>query len=62
LMPIAAIGKAAGVPMSATQTLIDMAKLMTGNDYAATGRTLDMMGLAGKDGAGIRHIVEYGFG
>ena len=62
LMPIAAIGKAAGVPMSATQTLIDMARLMTGNDYAATGRTLEMMGLAGKNGAGIRHIVEHGFG
>ena len=61
-MPMAAIGKAAGVSMSATQTLIDMAKLMTGNDYAITGRTLEMMGLAGKDAAGIRQIVEQGFG
>jgi opine dehydrogenase len=62
LMPMAAIGKAAGVPMSATQTLIEMAKLMTGDDYGATGRTLAMMGLAGKDAAGIRHIADHGFG
>jgi opine dehydrogenase len=62
LMPIAAIGQAAGVPMSATQTLIDMAKLMTGNDYVAAGRTLETMGLAGKDAAGIRRIVEQGSG
>ncbi len=62
LMPMAAIGGAAGLPMAATRTLIDMAKLMTGNDYAATGRTLEMMGLAGKDAAGIRRIVDQGFG
>jgi len=35
---------------------------MTGKDYAATGRTLEMVGLAGKDAAGIRQIVEQGFG
>jgi len=62
LMPMAALGKAAGVAMTATQTLIDMAKLMTGNDYAATARTLETMGLAGKDAAGIRQIVDRGFG
>lgn len=62
LMPIAAIGSAAGVPMTATQTLIDMAKVMTGDHYAATGRTLEMMGLAGKDATGIRRIVDQGFG
>jgi opine dehydrogenase len=62
LMPIAALGNAAGVATPATQTLIDMAKLMTGSDYAATGRTLEHMGLAGKDAAGIRKVVEQGFG
>jgi opine dehydrogenase len=61
LMPIAALGKAAGVAMSATQTLIDMTCLMTGDRYAATARTLERMGLAGRDGAGIRRVVEYGF-
>jgi len=62
LMPMAAIGKAAGIPMPATQTLIDMAKLITGNDYAATGRTLEIMGLAGRDATGIGQIVDQGFG
>ena len=62
LMPIAAIGKAAGIPMTATQTLVEMAKLMTGNDYAATARSLAAMGLDGKDAAGIRRIVDQGFG
>jgi opine dehydrogenase len=62
LMPMAAIGQAAGVAMTATQTLIDTAKLMSGNDYAATGRTIEKMGLAGQDAAGIRRIVDQGFG
>jgi opine dehydrogenase len=62
LMPIAAIGQAAGLAMAATRTLIEMAKLMAGTDYAATGRTLELMGLAGKDADGIRKVVEQGFG
>jgi opine dehydrogenase len=62
LMPIAALGKAAGVAMPATQTLIGMTCLLTGDNYAATARTLDRMGLAGKDAAGIRKVVEHGFG
>ena len=62
LMPIAALGKAAGVPMSATQTLIDMTCLLTGTRYPATARTLEHMGLAGRDAAGIRSMVEQGFG
>jgi opine dehydrogenase len=62
LIPIAAIGRVAGVPMTATQNLADMAKLVTGDDYAATARTLEVMGLAGKDAAGIKKVVEQGFG
>jgi opine dehydrogenase len=61
LMPIAALGQAAGVPMTATRTLIDMTCLMTGDNYAATARTLERMGLAGLDAAGIRRVVEHGF-
>jgi hypothetical protein len=48
--------------MTATQNLVDMAKLVTGDDYAATARTLEVMGLAGKDAAGIKKVVEQGFG
>jgi opine dehydrogenase len=62
LIPIAEIGRAAGLPMETTQTVIDMAKLMTGNDYVRTGRTLETMGLAGKNATSIRQIVDEGFG
>jgi opine dehydrogenase len=62
LMPMVALGKAAGVAMPAMQTLIDFTMMMTGDDYAKTARTLERMGLAGKDAAGIRKVVEQGFG
>ena len=62
LMPMVALGKAAGVAMPAMQTLIDFTSLMTGDDYAKNARTMERMGLAGKDVAGIRKIVDQGFG
>jgi hypothetical protein len=34
---------------------------MSGDDYANNARTLERMGLAGKDLAGIRKTVEQGF-
>jgi opine dehydrogenase len=62
LMPIVALGNAAGTRMEATQTLVDMACLVSGEDYAADARTLERMGLAGLDAAGIRRVAEHGFG
>jgi opine dehydrogenase len=62
LMPMVAIGRVAGVAMPATQALIDMTCVMTGDNYAGTERTLERMGLASKDTAGIRATVERGFG
>ena len=62
LIPMVALGKAAGVAMPAMQTLIDYTCLMTGDDYAKNARTLDRMGLAGKDANGIIKVVEHGFG
>jgi opine dehydrogenase len=61
LIPMVALGNAASVAMPAHQTLIDFARLMTGDDYATNARTLERMGLAGKDAAGIRKTVEHGF-
>jgi opine dehydrogenase len=61
LIPMVALGKVAGVAMPATQTLIDFTSMMTGDDYATNARTLERMGLAGKDAAGIRKTVEQGF-
>jgi opine dehydrogenase len=62
LMPMVALGKAAGVAMPAMQTLIDFTSLMTGDNYAKNARTLERMGLAGKDATGIRKVADQGFG
>lgn len=61
LMPMVAFGEVAGVPTPALKTLIDFTIMMTGDDYAKNARTLERMGLAGKDVAGIRKVVEQGF-
>jgi opine dehydrogenase len=61
LIPMAEIGKAVGVPTPATDALIQICKSMSGKDYADTARTLERMGLAGKDAAGIKKVFEEGF-
>jgi opine dehydrogenase len=61
LIPMVEIGKAAGVPTPATDALIQIVKSMTGKTFAAEARTLERMGLAGKDAAGIRNVLERGF-
>lgn len=62
LMPMLELGTVAGVPMPATKALIEFTCVMTGDSYAAQARTLDRMGLAGQNVAGIRRIAEQGFG
>jgi opine dehydrogenase len=46
LMPISALGRAAGVPTPAIDSVINIACAMAGSDFAADARTLDRMGLA----------------
>jgi opine dehydrogenase len=60
-MPISALGAAAGVPTPATDALVSIAQVMLGRDFAAEARTLERMGLAGRDGKAIHHIVQHGF-
>jgi opine dehydrogenase len=62
LIPMSAIGKAAGVPTPAIDALIQIVKSMTGKTFAEDARTLERMGLAGRDAAGIRQVMEHGFG
>ena len=62
LVPMVALGNAAGIAMPAMRTLIDFTSLMTGDDYAKNARTLGRMDLVGKDAAGIRKIADQGFG
>ena len=60
LMPMSALGAAAGVPTPAIDALITLARAMTGKDFSAEARTLERMGLAGMDASQIRHFVETG--
>jgi opine dehydrogenase len=62
LIPMSAIGNAAGVPTPAIDALIQIVKSMTGKTFAEDARTLERMGLAGKDAAGIKQVMEHGFG
>jgi len=61
LMPIRALGAVASVPTPATDALISMVRFMTGKDFAAEARTLERMGLAGRDARSIQNIVQNGF-
>jgi opine dehydrogenase len=61
LMPISALGRAAGVPTPAIDSVINIACAMAGSDFAADARTLDRMGLAEMSAAQIREAFENGF-
>jgi len=61
LMPMSAIGAAAGVPTPAIDAVIRLAQILAGNDFAADARTLGRMGLAGKNAEQIRATLEGGF-
>jgi opine dehydrogenase len=61
LMPMSALGQAAGVPTPAIDAVIHLATILAGSDFAATARTLDRMGLAGMDAAQIRRTLDEGF-
>jgi opine dehydrogenase len=60
-MPMSALGEAAGVGTPVIDALVTLAQSMTGKDFAAEGRTLDRLGLAGMDAQQIRRVVEQGF-
>jgi opine dehydrogenase len=61
LIPMSALGAAAGVPTPAIDALLETVRNMTGKDFAAEARTLDRLGLAGMDLPQIRRIVDEGF-
>jgi opine dehydrogenase len=61
LMPMGALGRAAGVMTPAIDGVIRLAATMAGSEFAAEARTLDRLGLAGMEAAQIRRTVEEGF-
>jgi opine dehydrogenase len=61
LIPMSALGTAAGVPTPAIDALLGTVRNMTGKDFAAEARTLGRLGLAGMDLPQIRRVVGEGF-
>jgi len=60
LVPIAALGEAAGVKTPLMRVLIELASRIHGVDHWLTGRGLARMGLEGETVSGIRRVVEDG--
>jgi opine dehydrogenase len=61
LVPMSALGAAAEVGTPAIDALIEIVRSMTGQYFAAEGRTLERLGLGGMDAPQIRSVVEQGF-
>ena len=60
LMPMGALGAAAGVNTPAINALVEVVRCMTGKDFAAEGRTLERLGLNGMNRDQIRRVLEEG--
>ena len=61
LIPMSALGAAAGVPTRAIDALVAVVQSMTGHDFAAEGRTLARLGLNGISAGEIRRVMDQGF-
>jgi opine dehydrogenase len=61
MIPMSAMGGAVGVRTPAIDALVELARSMTGKDFAAEARTLERLGLSGMDAPQIRRVVEEGF-
>ena len=61
LIPMSALGTAAGVRTPAIDALVETVRNMTGKDFAAEARTLERLGLSGMDGPRIRRVMDEGF-
>jgi opine dehydrogenase len=62
LMPMQALGAACGVPTPTIDAVIELVRGLTGKDFSLKARTLQRMGLDGLDAAGVRRVMEHGFG
>jgi len=59
-VPMAALGKLAGVPTPTIDALINLSGLSLGIDYAKDGLTLEKLGLTGKSAAELARFVQDG--
>ena len=58
MVPMAALGRLAGVPTPIMDALIALLGELLGEDYAVTGQTAKRMGLAGMTPEAIRNLVS----
>jgi len=58
---MSALGATAAVGTPAIDALIEIARHMTGKDFASEGRTLERLGLSGMDGQQIQRVAQEGF-
>jgi opine dehydrogenase len=61
LVPMSALGVAAGVQTPAIDALVALVRSMTGTDFTAEGRTLESLGLSGMGTAEIVRVMDEGF-
>ena len=61
LVPIAALGAAAGVRTPAIDAVVRIAQYQLGRSFDAEARTLERLGLAGLDARGIVRVAREGF-
>ena len=61
LVPMSALGAAAGVPTPAIDAIVAIVRSMTGRDFAAEGRTLERLGLSGMSAVEIVRVMNEGF-
>ena len=62
LIPISALGAAAGVPTPTIDALVELVRTMTGRGFADDGRTLARLGLDGMSVSEIGRVMHEGFG
>jgi opine dehydrogenase len=62
LIPMSALGAAAGLPTPAIDAVVEIARRMTGRDFAAEARTLARLGLTGMSAPEIGRVMNEGFG
>jgi opine dehydrogenase len=61
LIPMSALGAAAGVGTPAINALVEVVRSMTGKDFAAGARTLESLGLSDMNGPQVRRVMDEGF-
>jgi opine dehydrogenase len=57
-VPLVALADAAGVPCEASRTAVQLSGYLTKQDYMATGRNIEALGLKGKSVAGILAFIN----